>query len=1176
MKKRLLSVLLALILLTMQLFPALNVGAQEAEPVQAPETAHCCGTDAELLEEMNSTLLQKKALELQQQVSPYSMRWSMPTMNDNLMPSTGEVKILVLPIAYPDYPQMEDAYDEQALYDEYFAGYDPNLKISKQSVRGYYEAMSYGKLKISGEVLPVYKAPETSVYYAKSSLKEYPQNGLIKSALEYYVSQGLDLAGYDSDGNGYVDALSVKYLLPTTAVAGGEDWRYWNAQIWALNDTEINGIKADSYLFSGIQDHVSTDDHEIGHLLGLLDNYNTTGACVIDNGLEDIMSCSGYYFNVYYKYLLGWIDPLVLTNENDIETMESVNLYATEPYPNNAAADPKAIILIPDPELLPFTEYFIIEYRNGMFPSMYSSGAVFANDPGIAVWHCNTFVNHTGHLYKSGSKYIEAVKRVGAQETYKREDAYRKGDIFSSDSEGANSNFKNGDYTGAYMEVLDLDSGKATLKVGFREPDLASPPTVVFAEPSPKATQARSYWNKTDVVKINASFIYNGELLPEENIDIDILNRPFLATGLDYDGDPSDVDCPIEGNPKVLTVHLRDDPEGAYQLRANIGVVTYRGKRSREAMSEVFYVDRTPPVLTLNGGISQTIERGEPYTELGAEVTDNLDPDIIAGNLDGKLTIDSSQVDTSQEGTYTVTYTAVDHAGNRATAERTVVVQDITVPTATVSYSTTQPTNGDVVATITPSEPVTVTNTENGSLSYTFTENGSFTFEFEDEAGNKGTATATVSNIDKSLPTGTVSYDVTDFTNRNVTAKLTVDPGITILNNNGSNIHVFTENGSFEFELQNAAGTKGTVAATVTWIDKEAPTATVTYSPHKLTNQDVIATITPSEEVTVTSEGGLSHTFSENGSFTFEFEDKAGNKGRTTATVDWIDKEPPVITLLGDNPLSLKLGEEYEEPGVEVTDNRDEEIESRLEIDASAVDTEKAGTYTVKYRVTDSAGNLAEATRTVKVEKPGTPTPPTPTPPDPPQPVMELPFTDVSEGSWYYDAVKFMYENGLMAGTGEDTFSPNMTTTRGMIVTILWRLEEKPQSAAAATFADVKPDSFYSDAVRWAAEQGIVKGKTAASFAPDDPVTRQELAAILYRYAQLGGRGGILNGTEILRFPDTGEVADWAKEAMTWTVDREIISGRGNGLLVPKANSTRAEAASMLMRYCEPASAFQK
>ena len=170
-----------------------------------------------------------------------------------------------------------------------------------------------------------------------------------------------------------------------------------------------------------------------------------------------------------------------------------------------------------------------------------------------------------------------------------------------------------------------------------------------------------------------------------------------------------------------------------------------------------------------------------------AVVTDNLDPDIKAGKLDGKLEIDASQVNTAKCGTYTVTYTATDHAGNETTVEREVIVQDTTAPTATVSYSTTQPTNGDVVAAITPSESVTVTNTENGSLSYTFTENGSFTFEFEDEAGNKGTAVATVSNIDKSLPTGTISYDITGPTNQDVTATLTVPSGTTILNNGGSN-----------------------------------------------------------------------------------------------------------------------------------------------------------------------------------------------------------------------------------------------------------------------------------------------------------------------------------------------------------------------------------------------------
>ncbi len=314
----------------------------------------------------------------------------------------------------------------------------------------------------------------------------------------------------------------------------------------------------------------------------------------------------------------------------------------------------------------------------------------------------------------------------------------------------------------------------------------------------------------------------------------------------------------------------------------------------------------------------------------------------------------------------------------------------------------------------------------------------------------------------------------------------------------------------------------------------------------------------------VTSEGGLSHTFPENGSFTFEFEDKAGNKGTAIAAVDWIDKEPPVITLLGDNPLSLKLGEEYEEPGVEVTDNRDEEIESKLEIDASAVDTETAGTYTVKYSATDGAGNHTEAIRTVKVEKPEEPMPPTPTPPDPPQPITELPFTDVSESSWYYNAVKFTYEQGLMAGTGETTFSPDTATTRGMIAAILYRLEGKPEISTSAPFTDIDPREYYSEAIAWAAEQGIVAGYDETHFGPDDSITREQLVSMLYRYAGSPETNGSLE-----KFTDSAGASRYARSALCWAVETGILSGKVNGVLDPRGKATRAEVASVLERYCK-------
>lgn len=1198
--KRIISLLLMLAILIFPKFPTVKGQAAESKAgfLEQEEAMVCCATDS-MPQKLNDTLSEEKKPSFSGDDTPYVPSFNPTTSlitnqldSEGRMPSTGNVKLLVLPVAFPDYPEYQENYDEEKLHHSFFDDYNPDLKISEQSVRGLYQKFSFCKLNISGQVLPLVVAPETSDYYSEDTgivVKDDTRiQKLYQEALRRYIENGeFDPSEYDSDNDGYIDGLVIKYLRPSSS---GQWW----PKIWSIGKNKTFGSKAiNRFSHTSIKSNVDTDVHEIGHLFGLPDLYNDDSSNAIVKDLPEMMANDCPYFNPFHKILLGWIEPRILTNE----PVSQIDLYAEGFSDDPLVSENQAVVFCPDPLLFPYGEYFIVEYRTGFPDDPKHKNMSFTTTPGVIIWHVDIMLDQNGtgyypyrNLDERHKKRLNLVTKSERDRFRGEEDILLEGDVFSSDTT-PNSDFYDGTYTGAYLEVESITPEKAIIKAGFRDPDLSPPPTIEFdfvkAIGRADNVMVHDFSIGTitfrqgdllipveDIKSIHSycktSFYSENEYYSEHGEKVQEIQYVYSFAGYDIKTNPSDALVHFG----ILGVHPY--PNGIARRIYPAGTFRYRGKYNRTAISPFVYIDNAPPEIELQGSSPQKIERGEAYTELGAEVTDNLDPDIIAGKLDGKLSIDSSQVNTAKCGTYTVTYTATDHAGNETTAEREVIVRDTIAPTATVSYSTLAPTSGDVVATITPSEPVTVTNTENGSLSYTFTENGSFTFEFEDEAGNKGAATATVSNIDKSLPTGTVSYDITNPTNQDVTATLTMDPTITILNNNGSNIYVFTENGSFEFELQNAAGTKGSVAAAVTWIDKETPTATVTYSPHKLTNQDVTAAIIPSEEVTVTNNGGsLSHTFTENGSFAFEFEDKAGNKGTVNATVDWIDKEPPAITLLGDNPLSLKLGEEYVEPGVEVTDNRDEEIESKLEIDASAVDTEKAGTYTVKYSVTDSAGNHTEVTRTVKVEKPGTPTPPTPTPPDPPQPV-ELPFTDVAKGAWYYDAVKFMYENGLMAGTGEDTFSPNMTTTRGMIVTILWRLEEKPQSAAAATFADVKPGSYYYDSVRWAAEQGIVKGKSAASFAPDDPITRQELAAILYRYAQLGGRGGIQNGTEILRFPDTGEVADWAKEAMTWTVDQEIISGRGNGLLAPKANSTRAEAASMLMRYCEPASAFQK
>ena len=1157
--KRLLSILLAFSLLAAQAIPAFaenNLSQNESRKNLDPSATY-----------------------MKQQREPKAM------------PSIGSVRLPVILVDFDGY-RIEDEKGFLEKCEEYFnAEYDPALAKESpfaQAVRGAYQKLSYGRLDLTGDILPIYH----SEYPANHFKSRSDGTNLVVEILKSYVETGvLKKEDYDSDQDGLVDGVIVRFYVTSELTPEGTSVN--QGGVFGNHVSSIGRLEGFSSCSTTVmfekdpwsQEAVDiwgaeerrTECHEIGHMMGLPDHYPTSSYTWIDYSLSEYMGGGDCYLNIYDKVLLGWVDPVILTNENEVTEME---LYAAEDY--SGMEQTKAVVLIPDPLMFPFDEYYIVEYRNGSQKSIYTSSfysELMYNNSGIVIWHCNTANGGPYTVYKDETRYVYPVYKSGRTrpEKYERfnydsSDLYTVGDIFSSDSTPVNSDFYDDIHTGAYLKVESITPEKAVIKAGFRDPDIVPIPEL-------EIVQSHTAIRKGTSLEVAITAKCSGEIIPgspdsmrnfvisHNNVPKIIANGTFNESFLRLKGmrrTSESLFLIIPG--RAYSDSLTGD--GTFRYIIPNGVISYHNMYSREVISDIVYVDNTPPEIELQGPSPQIIECGESYTELGAVVTDNLDPDIKAGKLDGKLEIDASQVNTAKCGTYTVTYTATDHAGNETTVEREVIVQDTIAPTATVSYSTTQPTNGDVVAAITPSESVTVTNTENGSLSYTFTENGSFTFEFEDEAGNKGTAVATVSNIDKSLPTGTMSYDITDPTNQDVTATLTVPSGTTILNNGGSNTHVFAENGSFEFEIQNAAGTKGTVAASVTWIDKEAPTATITYSPHKLTNQDVIAAITPSEEVTVTSDGGLSHTFPENGSFTFKFEDEAGNKGSAIATVDWIDKEPPVITLLGENPLTIKLGEVYEEPGAEVADNQDTEIQSKLEIDASELDTETAGTYTVRYSATDKAGNLTEITRTVKVEKPEEPTPPTPPnppifiPPDPP--VVELPFTDVSESSWYYEAVKFMYEQGLMAGTGETTFSPNTATTRGMIAAILYRLEGNPETDASMSFTDIGPGEYYSEAIAWAAEQGIVAGYSETLFGPDDPVTREQLVSMLYRYA------GSPKTTENLEaFTDSKKASKYAKPALCWAVETGILSGKGNGILDPQGKATRAEVASVLMRYCE-------
>lgn len=177
-------------------------------------------------------------------------------------------------------------------------------------------------------------------------------------------------------------------------------------------------------------------------------------------------------------------------------------------------------------------------------------------------------------------------------------------------------------------------------------------------------------------------------------------------------------------------------------------------------------------------------------------------------------------------------------------------------------------------------------------------------------------------------------------------------------------------------------------------------------------------------------------------------------------------------------------------------------------------------------------------------------------------------FTDLNLSLWYHDGIHFCVEHGLMNGTSATTFEPDTTTSRGMIVTILYRLEGTP-AVGASSFTDVAAGAYYADAVAWANANGIVMGYGNGKYGPDDPVTREQLAAILYRYAQYKGYDTTQSGMSIREFSDYAQISDYALEPMAWAVNAGLINGITTTTLAPTGSGTRAQTAALLMRFCE-------
>ena len=181
---------------------------------------------------------------------------------------------------------------------------------------------------------------------------------------------------------------------------------------------------------------------------------------------------------------------------------------------------------------------------------------------------------------------------------------------------------------------------------------------------------------------------------------------------------------------------------------------------------------------------------------------------------------------------------------------------------------------------------------------------------------------------------------------------------------------------------------------------------------------------------------------------------------------------------------------------------------------------------------------------------------------------FENPFTDISKNDWFYDDVMFVFTNGLMVGTGDATFSPEISTSRAMIAVTLWRMEGEPAAKGANPYTDVENGAWYTEAITWANENGIAEGYGNGCFQPETPVTREQLAAFFYRYAAYKGYDITITGS-IDHFNDKDNVSEWAKDTMAWAVGYGLIGGKDNNMLDPQGEATRAEFAAMLQRFCQ-------
>ena len=1250
--KRILVSFVIVALITQMMAP-LSVFANEPDPSDIDFQYGCCYTEQAILEELHGALLEKKASELQQELGIFPMRLIKPGMEHfALLPSTGNVNMLVLPIAYKEEPERAEAFDRDRWQELFFAPYDPNAEMLTLSLRGFYYQASYGKLDINGTVLPAYQAPRTSHWYEEDSdLRQQ----MYRDALNYYCDQGLDISQFDNDGDGTIDGLNICELK---AFAQGSKV---NGAIFRLHG-EVNGYQLYDYArILGIYhgdltlngqpygeiSNLSTCMHETGHLLGLPDSYNLTPSFQnnVISGMFELMAGEGRYVNPYYKYLLDWIDPIILTNDDD--EVRLVELTPVDQFVEVESLDGsnKAVVLIPDLTAFPYAEYYLAEYRAGGMMWDPRGQLVYDEAPGVVIWHCNAYVDTTriDKPYTEHKKHIKPVYKSGAADTekYRAGDIYMTGDEFSSDTTPS-SDFYDGTHTGAYLKVEEITPDKAMIQVGFRDPNLLPGPVVEVSKPT------KTVLRKGETTTVTITTTVGGEIIP-------LIEDARGLRKYSKLGEMKNVYIMYSAsqNPLTLTIKWGGNSQlddGAVWADIPAGAIRYNAKDSPAVTSEKIYIDNTPPEITLQGDNPQRIQQGMAYTELGAIATDNLDPEI-----EDKLQIDATQVKTDSLGSYTVTYSVTDHAGHTTTVERTVIVEKGST-SHTHQYSSIWNNNednhwhececGDKADLAAhkpepiPGQEATCTQagkTEGSRCSvckrilvaqediplkeHTFPENWNNDASghwrectvCREETGravhteNSGVVTKPATEEEEGLKTFSCSvcgYEMRTEVIEKLEPSHTHEYSAEWKSDGSSHWRECDCGDKADLALHTPEPIPGQ-EATCTQVGK-TDGSRCSVCKRILTAQEDI----PLKEHTFladwNSDGSnhwrecttchekvdqAPHAWDGGRVTTAPTSSKAGVKTYTCTVCKAARTESipatgggssgggggsttPVpteynITLPGKTvggriktasekavkgakvTLSVETDEGYELEGLTVKDKKGKEV--ALE--------EKEGKFI--FSMPASNVEVTAAFRKLPKEEPKEDI--TPPPKEEPDPIV-LPFTDVPEKAWYYEAVAEVYGRGIMTGLSETQFGPEAPASRGMVVTMLYRMEGEPAVRGGTRFTDVPERKYYAPAVAWATEVGLVNGYGDNTFRPNEGITREQLVSILYRYGKWKGQD-VSQREDLSGFFDVGRISPYARESMAWAKAAGLLNGTDWGGIDPGGAAERGQTAAILVRF---------